>query len=956
MDTSDQPSAGVAFGRFRVFPRSRELLADGEPISLGGRAFDVLMALIEARGAVVGKDALMSRVWPNRIVEENNLQAQISTLRAVFGTDRNLIRTVPGRGYQFIGETRSLPVSSDDHPGAAVAPVEPKSALVPTNLPEPLSELIGRKDKLNEILNLATAHRLVTLTGPGGIGKTRLALATARALLAHFPEGVWLVEFSPLSDPGMVPATVAAAAGLELSSGEISAQRVAQALAVRRLLLVLDSCEHVIGTAAAMAEALLGTGSAVHVIATSREPLRTEGEQIYPVPPLPLAASEGEDFWQSGAVQLFTARSRASGAHLPENQHVGAVIATICQRLDGIPLAIELAAARAAALGIENLAARLDDRLRLLTGGRRTAQPRHWTLQATLDWSYELLSEAERVVLHRLAIFAGAFSLDAASAVVASPEISPSAVVDHLSDLVAKSLVVAEVDSTIARYRLLDTMRAYALYRLAENGEREKIARRHAEYFRNVFERAEVETKVRPSSEWLAEYGRQIDNLRAALDWAFSPTGDVSIAVPLTAAAVPLWMHLSLMKECRDRVGQALAALEAGADRDPRSEMKLRAAFGAAFEYTRGASLPEFGAAWTRTLEIAERLSDAEYQLRSLRSLWVFQSAGRSHRAALAYAQRFCAVAASRSDTNDRLIGERMIGTSHHLLGDQFIARSSLERVVANYVTSDKRAQVVRFQLDPLLTARVLLARILWLQGFPEKARLTADSSVNQALTTRHPISLCFSLAHAACPIALLADDLIGAQQYAEMLLDCSQKHGLAVWHAWGECYRAMLVTKRGHVTTGLELLRSGIYELGEARLAFGHVVFLGTLATTLGDVGRPADGLDVIEDAMKQSDQSEERWLIAELLRIKGELLLLQGAPGAAAMSEDCFRQALEWAHRQGALSWELCAAMSLAQLLRTQGRSADAKVLLRRVYDSFTEGFDTSDLNAARALLRTL
>ncbi len=227
MDAASEAPASVAFDRFRVLPHRRELLADGRPIRLGGRAFDVLIALIEAHGAVVGKDALMARVWPDRVIEENNLQAQISALRAAFGPERELIRTIAGRGYQFTGEIRVLPASPDERTGAGVAAAQPKSTPSPTNLPEPVSEVIGRDTEVEEVFSLVNAHRLVTLTGTGGIGKTRLALAVARRLLPEFAAGVWLVEFSPLSDPGLVPATVAAAVGLELGGGEVSARRVA---------------------------------------------------------------------------------------------------------------------------------------------------------------------------------------------------------------------------------------------------------------------------------------------------------------------------------------------------------------------------------------------------------------------------------------------------------------------------------------------------------------------------------------------------------------------------------------------------------------------------------------------------------------------------------------------------------------------------------------------------------
>ncbi|HEY2540989.1 MAG TPA: winged helix-turn-helix domain-containing protein, partial [Stellaceae bacterium] len=561
-------------------------------------------------GTVLGKDALMARVWPNRVVEEKNLHAQISALRAALGAERELIRTVPGRGYQFTGEIRILPASPDESADDSAATAEPEAVLPQTNLPQPVSELIGRDDALGEILSLAAAHRLVTLTGAGGIGKTRLALAAARRLLPHFADGVWVAELAPLADPALVPAAIAAALGLEFPACAVSAELVANALSGKELLLVLDNCEHVIDAAARMAEALLRANPAVHVIATSREPLKAEGEWINPVPPLAVPAVDAEDEddpLQYGAVRLFVERARAAEPHFAPDRRSAAMIAAICRRLDGIPLAIELAATRAATLGIEELAARLDDRFRLLTDGRRTALPRHQTLRATLDWSYELLPEAERMILRRIAIFAGAFRLEAASAVVASPELLQSEVVDGLASLVAKSLVAAELDGRVARYGLLDTTRAYAIEKLGESGEGERLARRHAEHYRDLFEQAETEWEGRPAAELLADYRRQIDNLRAALDWAFSPGGDASIGVALTAAAVPLWTHLSLLDECRTRVERALATIKGEEEADARRKMKLHAALGAALIFTRGA-VPETGAAWTKAFEVAESL------------------------------------------------------------------------------------------------------------------------------------------------------------------------------------------------------------------------------------------------------------------------------------------------------------------------------------------------------------
>jgi predicted ATPase/DNA-binding winged helix-turn-helix (wHTH) protein len=571
------------FGRFQVLPHRREVLSDGVPVALGSRAFDVLMVLIEAGGELVTKEELLNRVWPGRVVEEHSLQFHISTLRKVLGKDRSFIKTISGRGYRFVADIAASAGEQEAFSGrdAELPPLLPDAESL-TNLPAPTSELIGREVELFEASTLLTAHRLVTLVGAGGIGKTRLGLDVARRLRPDFADGVWVAELGPLSDPDLVPLTVATALGLEIAGGAPTPERVASALGAKPLLLVLDNCEHVIDAAASMAEAVLRADPAAHVMATSREPLRAVDECIYRVPPLavPAEGTEDIDFQRYGAVQLFVARVRATEPHFAPAQPIAPAIAAICRRLDGIALAIELAAARAAALGVEVVATHLDDRFRLLTGGHRTAHLRHQTLRATLDWSYELLSEAERVVLRHLSIFAGSFTLEAAAAIAASAELAALDVINAVANLVAKSLVVANVGDTVVRYRLLETTRAYGLEKLTEGSELENIARRHAEHCRDLLERAETELETKSRDEWLAAYHPWIDNIRAALDWGFSPGGDASIGVAVTAAAVPLWIHLSLLKECRGRVERALASLMSGSSGDLRRTMKLYAALG----------------------------------------------------------------------------------------------------------------------------------------------------------------------------------------------------------------------------------------------------------------------------------------------------------------------------------------------------------------------------------------
>src|SRR5690242_15040837 len=619
--------ATIEFGRFKVVRHRRELLADGRPVELGGRAFDTLMALIDAHGMVLDKDQLMSLVWPDRVVEENNLAAQIAVLRKVFGADRHLIRTVAGRGYQFTG---------DIHTAAAAAPSPPSRM---TNLPEAVSELIGREAELEEVAALVTEHRLVSLVGAGGIGKTRLGLEVARHLLPRFPDGVFVAELGPLSSPELVPATVASALGLTHIAGTASREGVAGAVGAKKLLLVIDNCEHVIAAATGMAEALLRASPGVTLLATSREPLRVSGEYMYRVPSLDVPAEDNQDMddvFRYGAVRLFVSRAHAAEPRYVAEGRVAAATAAICRRLDGIPLAIELAATRVAALGIGGVAARLDDRFRLLTGGSRMALARHQTLRATLDWSYDLLAEAERVVLRRLGVFVGAFTLDAASAVAAGVDIPASEVADSVANLVGRSLVSTDIGGAIVYYRLLETTRVYAREKLAGSGELGLVSRRHAEHYLRLLGR-DAAADTAPTLEWLDRSGASIDNIRAALGWAFSADGDTSIGRALTVAFVPVWMHLSLIEECREQVERAL--FQADSVDNSNSIMRLYAALGTSLMQTKG-PVPEIRSAWTTVLEIAQRLGDTEHQLRAYWGLCAYQFNAGEFANSLAVAQR----------------------------------------------------------------------------------------------------------------------------------------------------------------------------------------------------------------------------------------------------------------------------------------------------------------------------
>jgi predicted ATPase/DNA-binding winged helix-turn-helix (wHTH) protein len=948
----------IQFGRCRLFTNRRELIVDGVPVALGNRAFDVLQTLVAAAGNLVTKDEILSRVWPGIVVEENTLQVQITRVRRALGKDRGLLKTVSRRGYRFVAEVTRAdqePEGTAQAAGTTEALAhEPKKR---TNLPAVASPLLDRQAELSEVVRLVAALRLVTLTGAGGIGKTSLALEAARHLQSELPDGAWLVELGPLTDPDLVWVTVATALQITLSAGA-SFDELAHSLDTKHLLIVLDNCEHVIEAAASVAERLVRGTPAVRVLATSREPLRAEGEQVYQVPCLNVPLKETEDpdeVLRHGAVQLFVARARAAEPQLFSDHGLNAAIAEICRRLDGIPLAIELAAARAATLGVKELAARLDELFRLLTGGRRTALPRHQTLRATLDWSYELLPEAERTVLRRLAVSPGSFMLEAACAVAVDGDLTAPDVIDSISSLVSKSMIAATLTGGLVSYRLLETTRAYALEKLIASGEFDPTARRHAEYYRAVFQRAASEWETRSTDDWLAAYAGRIDNVRAALDWAWTPRGDVAIGVALTAATLPLWIQLSLWDECHARVDRALANLDRASSRGTRDEMQLWAARAWSLFNSKGPA-PETVTAWTNAQQMGEHLANVDYQLRALWGLWACHLARGEYPNALVLADRFAQLAQGQSDPTDALVGERMKGSSLHYLGDQTGARRHFERWLDQYVPPVRRSHNVRFQFDQQIVARLTLARTLWLQGLPDQALHLARSSVEDARAIDHGVSLSYALAFGACPVAFWVGDLYAAEHFVTLLRDVSTRPGLRGWNDWVRYFEGVVAIRRGDGESGLPLMRGGLDTLGARTIALQSPAFMGEFAAALGMAGQVEEGLAAIEAALARWRRGSGLWCEPELLRIHGELRLLNGETGAARAAQQLFLQGLDCAREQGALSWELRCATSLSRLWRNEHRIKEAYLVLAPIRARFEEGFGSADLITSQALLDEL
>ena len=943
-----------AFGPFRLLPVQRLLLDRGRPVALGSRAFDILIALVECAGTTVSKEQLIARVWPDTVVEEANLRVHVAALRKALDdgrSGRRFISNVAGRGYCFVGE-----IDQQQRPPAPSETSTPASSRI-YNLPAPLTRLIGRAEAIRSLVTQLPERRLVTIAGPGGIGKTTVAIAVADALASSYRDGVAFVDLAPITEASLVPSALASVLGLVTRFGEPIAQLIST-LRDKQLLLVLDCCEHVVEPAASLVETVLKGAPGVSILATSREPLRADSEWVHRLPPLavppPSVALTTSEALQSPAVQLFVERASAGLGGFDFVDAEAPVVAEICRRLDGIALALEFAAGRVEAFGVQGLATLLGDRFKILTRGRRTALPRQQTLQATLDWSYEHLPQPEQLTLRRLGIFNGVFALDAACEVVADDDITAEDVRERVASLIAKSLVATEVSNTEVRYRLLDTTRAYARERLEESRELEAFARRHAIYYRRQFDQAESEWETRPTTEWLDHYGYLIDNLRAALTWAFSAEGEASVGVALTVAAVPLWFQLSLVDECLGWVERTLAILDMAEEQNQRQRMQLHAALGWLQMYAT-ARLQSSTAAWRTALQLAQELGDTDYQLRALWALWADRTNHAEFREASMLASQFRSLAAGSGNLADQLVGDRMTGASLHFLGDQPSARTCIERMLGRYTTPVSRSHVVRFQFDQRVTARITLARVLWLQGLADQAVHEVTGSIEHAISLNHTLSLCNTLAQAACPIALLIGDFGMAERYTAMLRGHTARNTQDVWRAYADCFDGERLIRCGHLDSGLSLLRPAVDELLRAGFVQYHTAFVIALALGLVHAGHPADARSAIDEALDRCARTGESWALAELHRARGKTLLDENGHGGNQAEQD-FLRSLDIARQQQVPSWELRTAVSLAKLWQDQHRAREAHDLLASVYARFGEGFGTSDLVRAAASIKEL
>jgi predicted ATPase len=723
-----------------------------------------------------------------------------------------------------------------------------------------------------------------------------------------------------------------------------------------RMLLVLDNCEHVVDTIAALAETIFKEISGVHILATSREAFRVEGEHVYWLPalasPSPESSMKAVDVLAFPAVQLFMERAAASGGRLELDDESAPIVAGICGRLEGIALAIELAAGRAGSHGIAATADLLNKNLGLDWHGRRTALPRHQTLRALLDWSYGFLPAAEQIALRSLAVLVGEFTVEAANAVVHAGRAHEAATRDMLDALVAKSLIsVRAGDEGSERYRLLETTRIYGLEKLQESGEAAAIARCHAEYLTKLLDSrhgGQVDLEYTGRAHALREH---LGNVRAALDWCFAQAGQVSdaaVAVDLAAAAAPVFFELSLLSESYKWSAAGLAALDE-TTRGGRREMILQSIWAISSMWTRGSS-DDVLSAITRGMELARPLDEPSQLLRMLATRHLFLTRVADFRGALIAADEWDAAAKQVDDVSCLAISDLMQGVARHFLGDQAAATRHFE---AGFARAGER----NLQLcgnDHRVRGLVTMSRTLWLSGLPERAIDTAQKAVAAAMGSGKPLDTCFSLLYTA-PVYLWCGHWSAAQEVLERLLNHSHWHVLKPFHAVALAMQGALLIGRGDAERGTAMLGGVLQRMRDERQDVVGTFVACSIADGLTAVGRAEEALTIIRTARHDALRGAEAVQLPELLRIQASALL-SISQANAARAERLLLRSMRIARRQSALSWELRTALTLARLRARQGEPEAARQLLAPLYRQFTEGFETRDLQAARQLLAEL
>ena len=922
----------LRFGPFELSIGERALRRDGRALPLGDRALDILTYLANRPGEVIAKQELIDRVWPGVTVEEGSLRVHVAAIRKALGDGQfgdRYIANVKGRGYSFVGTlvplAGSRESSSDRSRHQGGLPVRPLM-------------MIGRETVIGEVSDKIREERFVTLLGPGGIGKTTIASAVGHAAAEEFGGEVYFVDLEDLTDPRHVAGAVATSLRVALKSKDPDLELV-DLVRSRKLLIVLDSCEHVIEAVASLAEQLYRKTKAIHVLTTSRELLKVEGEHCYRVLPLDYPPDGSEPTANAvlrfPAAQLFVQRVAARAGSLVLIDEEAPFVAEMCRKLDGLPLAIELAAGQVAALGIKNMVARLVSRLELLKLSHRTTVPRHRTLRATLDWSYELLSDVERIVFRRIAPFVGHFTLEGASHVAGELGAGVGDIFDAIAGLVEKSLIATRIDETQAQYRLLDTTRAYALEKLEEHGEFDPISLRHAEYVIQQLESQKEMLSALPRAERVAAYSRQLSNVRSALEWSFGSHGNDEIAIRLAAASTQLFMELSLLIEWQAWAEQAIARLE-DQHESSRNGTEACASPPLALLNTEDSN-PQVRSACSRAPGVALVQQDHAHELRLLSGLFLYSSWTTDIQRALDAAARSQEVALKTQDSDDMARAETMLGAANHLAGNHLVAQKHFEAGL-RHSASGSRLRAGHYLFHHTTLSLAGMARSLLYRGLLDQSLDYARLAIEEGEKSGNPTTLCRSLI-LILPVYLALEDWQRSEQYIAQLSDLSAAHGLKAYHAMAIGFRGRWLLLQNNVRDGVPLLKRASEELEAERHEMLNMDFVSDLGAGLAASGLHEEALTLVADALDVQTRGGKFLFAPALMRVKGLILASRSAEDYPE-AERSLLSSIDWAKRQSATLFELKAATDLAELLLKQGRVPQAYKYLSAAFDRMPAG----------------
>lgn len=949
-------SLQLAFGPFCVSPGKRLLTKHGAVVEIGGRALDLLITLIERPGRVLSKRELIKLVWPDIVVAEGSLRFHMTGLRRILGDGEDgarYISTQVGVGYAFVAPIERLP------PQLAVVPPQPRAAeasgkRLASNvgaLPR-RGRLIGRDGDIQLVIDRLAKPTLYSIVGPGGVGKTSLAVEVGHRIGAARNEPVHFIDLAQVETPALIPSSLAGALGIPVQDEDPMFVLLAH-LRASRLLLILDNCEHLIDAICALVEQICEAAPDVALLATSREPLRALGEQVHWLGPLDFPgeadALSADSLLAFAAVRLFVERATSGNASLVLQAGDAQMIADMCRRLEGMALPIELAAVRVATHGVRATHALLGERLSLGWSGRRTALPRHQTLRAMLDWSYALLSEQEQQVFDRLAIFIGPFSLEAASHILADAHLDSVTAAATLDALASKGLVSVDHSESLAAYRLLEMTRAYARERLTVRGDAEvhALSLRHAVYFTDLLGRlGSLPGEIYESASRLAS---QLGNIRSALEWSFGPQGDPGLALPLAAASAPLFLHFSLLVECRAWCSRATELLELGYFGTP-TEMELQAALGLVLMFTRGNSRAAH-TSLLRALTIAQELGDHWSQLRLLGRLQIFSERIGDFPSSLAWAEQAVDVGKRIGKPEAIAVAASLAGISHHLLGNQPLARQELEKSLRNSLPSE-RSSTLHYGFDHRNRTGLALARTLWLLGYPDQARHWAEHVEAEAAALDHCVTHCIALVW-TLGIYIWTGDLDKATAGLLTFSRIAEANALAPYVAAAMGVQGAIAIRAGRPDNAVALLEESLARLQGMRYELLTTAFEISLAEGLMLSGQHAKALAQVERTIHHCRESGDAYALPELLRIRAAALKTLN-PADALTVEATLEESLSLSQQQGARSWTLRASMDLATLWLEHHRAADAKALLDVCRANASEGYDTLDMTELERLWR--